>query len=297
LDHVRKGALGLPEVDKADHEDDNRHDRRQQDEAHRRSGLARDRPAEPRDHAGDRIQPDERLPAMRDPAERVGDRRGEKPQLDEKRQQKLNVPVTHVHCGEPHAERQGDKKRHQRKNRRESQCGRWSDTVDHHDAAQHHERHREVHHIRARGREWEQEAREVDLADDGSTLHKARRGRGKRSREECPRHDPGEGEDRVWNVVRVDARDSIQEDREDRRQQQGLQDRPQDTQCGLAKAHLQVAPHQEDRELAVFPKLAKLQAREALSGTNDRLYRRHVDGVLRGWRQQAIHPSTAENVR
>ena len=57
--------------------------------------------------------------------------------------------------------------------------------------------------------------------------------------------------------IRQDPGHAPQEQGEDRGRQERLEDRPRRTEDRLFVAYLHVSPHQEEKELAVFPKVAE----------------------------------------
>jgi hypothetical protein len=67
----------------------------------------------------------------------------------------------------------------------------------------------------------------------------------------------------------VDAADLVDHDREDDHGQERLQDRPGRAEERLLVAHLDVAPREEEQELAEAPEVGQAEAREALRRADD----------------------------
>ena len=105
------------------------------------------------------------------------------------------------------------------------------------------------------GGEWDDQPGEVDLAQHVDFLDQTAAGVVQGIREIHPRHQAGQAEQRIGRSVGADSRHSSKDDGEEDHRNEGLDDRPSDSQDRLRVAHLHVPPHQEVEQLTVLPQL------------------------------------------
>ncbi len=84
---------------------------------------------------------------------------------------------------------------------------------------------------------------------------------GKAVHEEQPRHQARQGKERIWQAVRRHAGKAPEDDAEDRHREERLDQRPAGAQHRLLVADFDVAPDEEEDQLAELPQLAEPQAR------------------------------------
>ena len=140
--------------------------------------------------------------------------------------------------------------------------------VDHH-AGEDHCGDDEVHELGRDSRERQDEAREVDLRDDGlvGDEHAARVGQciGK----ELPEEKSGVDEYRIRNSVRRDLEQLPEEDREHDHCYEWLKDCPENTDRGLLVADLEIAPGEEIEKFSLVPDLPDVGKAEKFLGFYD----------------------------
>src|SRR5688572_23397983 len=206
-----------------------------------------------------RVQRVKRAPLLRQQAARVGNRRGEQPQLGEERHDVAHVAELDVQRREPESDPERRGKRERDEQREPDDLDARGDAVPPHEGKQEGEREREIDESGEDGRERDGQSREVDLRDEVRTADEAVGRHCEPGREERPWYEGRIGENGVRDAVRRDPCEPPEEHGEHEHRQKRLQHRPSDPEYGLFVAYLEVSPYEKEQQLSISEDLTKAQ--------------------------------------
>src|SRR5713101_3581978 len=236
--------------------------RRQQKQA-RCLPAAGDGPAETVNDPGHGVEAVEPAPARRNKRGRIGDGRGEHPELDEERNDVADVAIKRVERGEPQANpKSGEEGESQQ--RGQPQRGKTgADAVSDGENGEHDEADGEVHQAGKCCGNGKYEAREINFSDQALVVHDDAGGHLQGVGEISPGDKRGKIENGIREALGGELGEASEEKSKDEHGKDGLENDPEDTDGGLLVADLDVAPDEKVEELAVGPDFAEAKLEEA----------------------------------
>ena len=227
-----------------------------------------DGPAETVNDAVHGVQAVKPAPARRNERGRVGDGRGEHPELDEEGDDVFHVAIKSVERGEPQADAKSGEDGEKQKRGQPESSKSGMDAVSDGKDGEDDEADGEVHQAGKRGRNGKNEAREINHGDEPLVVDDDVGGHLERVGEIGPGDESGEVEDGIGKAVGGELGKAAEKESEDEHVENGLENDPEDTNGGLLIADFDVAPDEEIEEFAVGPDFAKAKLKEAAGGLN-----------------------------
>ena len=197
---------------------------------------------------------------FRDDAAAEADRRDVQPELHHERDDDAEVAVFDVQCGDPQSRphRGGKGHRNEQRQRQYAQVG--SEAVPEHQPDQNESGDQEVHEADDHRAGRDDQPREVHLGDHAGIADQALTRAAEGIGEELPGQQGGEHQDRIGGTPGGQFGQLAEYQREHQHGQQGPAQRPQDADDGLFVAHQDVAPGEEQEQLAIAPQVAPVVA-------------------------------------
>ena len=165
LDAVRNGGLHAIEEEKA--AEKNERDGESRSEQQQAGGLAAasDGPAEAVNDTSHGIEAIEPTPGIRDERRRICHRRGEHPELNDKRDDISDVAIESVERGEPQADAKSGEEREEQKHGQPESCKRGEDAVRKTENGSYGDANGEIDQAGKSGGDGENKPREIDFGD------------------------------------------------------------------------------------------------------------------------------------
>ena len=193
-------------------------------------------------------------------AQRIDDRRGVHPELDQEGEKDLQVAVLGGHRGDDGAEAQGQAREHDDEEGEEQgvpgeMCvaGRVDEVVDQIDDQEESELDAEAEQVAEHVGDWHHQAGEIDLAEDGGVGDEGVGGLGQAFGEVVPHAGAGEVEERPGHAVGRDAGDAAEHDHVHDDGEGRLHHEPGRSQDGLLVLGDYVALDKEAAQVPVLP--------------------------------------------
>src|SRR6267143_5959544 len=265
---VGNGGLHAIEEEEAPEEDEGDDGAGSEKEEARGVAAACDGPAETVNDAGHGVEAVEPAPARGNERGRVGDRRGEHPELDEEGDDVFHVAIKSVERGEPQADAKSGEDSEKQKRGQPERGKSGADAVSDSENGKDDEADGEVHKAGKRGRNGKNEAREINLGDEPLVVDDDVGGHLEGVGEIGPGDESGEVEDGIGEAVGGELGEAAKKESEDEHVENGLQDDPEDADGGLLVADLDIAPDEEVKQLAVCPDFAEAKIEEAAGRLN-----------------------------
>ena len=210
-----------------------------------------------------------------DRAERVDDRRGVHPKLDEEGEQICQITVLgrerteHEPESEPEPGQQKDQNgRQQDDGVRADRCVRNEQVVEI-DGEEEQHLDEQPDQIARDGGKRNNEPREVNLPEDMGVGAEGRARLVQAVGEILPEADAGEVEEGLGEAIRRDARDAAEDDHVHDRRENRLDEEPERAQDRLLVDRDDVAPDEHREEVAVAPELLEVDLEQTLLGPDD----------------------------
>ncbi len=268
LDAIRNGGLHAIEEEDAAEEDQDHGRRRSEKKQARSIAAACNCPAETVDHASHGIEAIKPAPACGHERRRVGDGRGEHPELDNEGDDVADVAIKSVERGKPEADAQSGEEREEKKTGQPESSKSGENAVSKTENGEDNEADGKVHEARKNGGDGKNEAGEIHLGNEALVFDHHVSGGRERVGEVGPGDQRSEVENGIREAVRGELSETAEEKSENEHVEDGLQDDPEDTDGGLLVADLNVSPDEEVEELAVGPDLAETKLEEAARRLN-----------------------------
>src|SRR5882724_13286804 len=225
--------------------------------------TAGDSPAETVNDAGHGIEAVEPAPAVGDERRRVGDGRGEHPELDEEGDDVADVAIERVERGKPEADAESGEERESEQRGEPERGERGANAVGESENGEDHEADGEVHQAGKRRGNGKNEAREIHFGDEALVFDDDVGGHLEGVGEVGPGNERGEIENGIGEAVGGELGETAEEKSEDEHVEKRLENDPEDADGGLFVADLDVAPDEEIEELAVSPDFAEAKLEKA----------------------------------
>jgi hypothetical protein len=263
LDSVGNGGLHAIEEEEAAEDDEGDDGGRSEKQKARGVAAAGDGPAKTVNDAGHGVEAVEPAPTRRNESGRIGDRRGEHPELDEKRNDVFDVAIEGVERREPQADAESGEDGEGQESGEPKSGKSGANAVGESEKGEDHEADGEVHQAGKSGRNGKNEAREIDFGDEALVVNDDVGGHLEGVGEIGPGDESGEVEDGIGEAVGGELGEVAEEESEDEHVEDGLEDDPEDADDGLFVADLDVAPDEKVEEFAVGPDFAEAEFEEA----------------------------------
>lgn len=130
-------------------------------------------------------------------------------------------------------------------------------------------------------RDGDDEAREVDFADQVGVADDAGAGGFEGRGEELPGEEAAEDDDGVGGTLAGELGEASEDDGEDEGGDHGAQRAPQNAEYGLLVAYGEVAPGEDEDEFAVLPKVAPILTESGAGFYDGFLHGAHFSTTLR----------------
>src|SRR2546422_6853277 len=263
LDSVGNGGLHAIEEEEAAEDDEGDGESGSEKEKAGRLAAAGDGPAKTVNDAGHGIEAVEPAPARGNERGRIGDGRGEHPELDDEGNDVADVAIESVERGEPQADAEGGEYGEGQKGGQPKSGKGGAEAVRDSENGEDHEADGEVHQAGKRGGNGKNEAREINFGDEALIVNDDVGGHLEGGGEVGPGDEGGEIENGIREAVGGELGEAAEEEREDERSEDGLENDPEDADGGLFVADLDVAPNEKVEEFAVGPDFAEAKLEEA----------------------------------
>ena len=237
-------------------------------------GGVEDRPADPVEHRGHRVDRVQVLPAAGDRGSRIDHRGDEEQHLDQHRHDQLDVAVLDVDRRRQRADREGGDQAEQDEGGHQPDVRGDRLPVDQPDGDHDDEGDHQVDDQAERLGDRDRDPREVDLGDQVGVEDQAVGAQHHRLGEEEPGHQAGHHEDRGREPVGGRLDDDAEDEREDEAQGERLEHGPADAEEALLVADLELALGEEVEEVAVLPELLAARPAPAPGRLDDGLRQR-----------------------
>ncbi len=263
LDAVGNGGLHAIEEKEAAEEDESDDGGGSQKDEAGRLAAAGDGPAETVNDAGHGVEAVKPAPAQRNKRRRIGDGRGEHPELHEEGNDVADVAIESVERGEPQSDAESGEDGEGQKSGEPKSGKSGADAVNGSENGEDHEADGEVHQAGKRGGNGKNEAREINFGDEGLAVHDDVGGHLQGVGEVGPGDESGEIKDGIGEAVRGELGEAAEKEGEDEHVEDGLENDPKDADDGLFVADFDVAPDEEVEKLAVGPDFAEAKLEKA----------------------------------
>ena len=175
----------------------------------------------------------------------------------------LQVAIASAERGQPRSDGECGRQHEQREQGQKDDLGPDAHAVDNEQADENDHRRREVDRDSEHRCEGEREPRKSHLRQQGGPRDQAVRRLGETRDEDLPRQEPRKDEDRVGNADRLDLDEAAEDEGKCHHEHDRLGKRPEHADGRARVAHLDIAPGEEQDELAVGPEAPEVEAAEA----------------------------------
>src|SRR5215204_1652882 len=201
---------------------------------------SQDRPPPRFHYARDRVQLENRVKPIRYLTERIGDRTQEQSTLEKEGDEGTDVPEADIERAQGQGDRERESVKPQRHQRQSEQLESKALPEREHRGECERNRNRELGQCRGDRRDCQGRPRGIREADQPLGAGKAASSRGVSLAHEGPHRDADKCKQRVGNAARLDVGDAGENHRERPQDSEGLDRKPERTECGLLVQDLEV---------------------------------------------------------